>query len=240
MSSIDMWSHTRPNAGVTVAPFIFEDNEIKTLVYLRDEDSEVFPGTLSLPNLFFDISKFKDSDKAANQALVQKTGFEIAHMEQLHTFTGEYIDPRRITVNICYFSVLRKTEMQRVADLDIPFYWKSVDSILSLDDSALAFNHMEVLRLAYQRIKGKAEYTPIGINFLEEEFTIVQFKKITELLLGESLNNARFRDRINRSLILENTGKKVNNDSFGKPAQIFRISPDFSGNFFPRSNTKVK
>lgn len=238
--SQDRWSHTRPNAGVTVVPFIYEDGVIKTLFYVREDSSEVFPGQVALPNLFYDIDKYDTAEQAAHRALVQKAGVDIEHMEQVYTFTGKGIDPRRTTVNIAFMSALRKDQIQQIEDSsDKIMFWKPVEGIIYKSDDILAFNHMEVLRYAYDRLKAKAEYTPLALKLLNEEFTIKEFRELTELLLGIELNNARFRDRIQQSDLLIATNKK-SKESFGAPAMLYRKNPHYEGNFFPRSMTKVK
>lgn len=234
----DKYAHTRPNCGVTIAPFIYEDGAIKALFYLRPEDCEVFPGKLALPNIFYDITEFSSAEDAAHNALVKKAGVDFEHIEQIFTFTGNHIDPRRPTVNIAFMSVLRKAEIINVGGEGL-MIWKNVEEVLSKKDSSLAFNHMEVLRTAYERIKAKAEYTPLALKFLDKEFTIKQFRELTELLIGESLNNSRFRDRIEKSGLLISTGEK-RQESFGAPAALFIENPNYVGNFFPRSMTSVK
>ena len=38
----DNYSDRKPNVGVTVSPFIYEDEKIKVLLYKRSDDSEMF------------------------------------------------------------------------------------------------------------------------------------------------------------------------------------------------------
>ena len=109
------YNDSRPNVGVTVVPFIFEDGIIKTLVYKRASDSEVFAGQYCLPNAIFDIKKFNSLDETAQFALIEKTSVKLNHIEQIHTYSGLYIDPDRInTVNVCYFSICSKKDIQNV------------------------------------------------------------------------------------------------------------------------------
>lgn len=233
----DQFSHTRPNVGVTVAPFIYKDGKIKVLVYKRSKDSEVFPDCFCLPNRFFDITEFQDSDSAAYYALEEKTNVKIPHMQQFKTFSGTYIDPERIvTVNICYYSILREDEVSSVS-LEQPFetFWMNVEDALKLN---FAFNHNEVLALAYEKMKSSAEYTTDPIHFLPEEFTIAELRDLVSLLLDIELNNSRFRDRVEKSGILTKCeGKK--RQSANRPPQLFTFNKNFNGFFYPRSLTKA-
>ena len=60
---------------------------------------------------------------------------------------------------------------------------------------ALAF----VRATLYERLQAKAVYTSVGCNLLPEKFTIADLRDLTGHLLGQSLDNSRFRDRLKKS-----------------------------------------
>ncbi|MND12089.1 hypothetical protein D3C87_691960 [compost metagenome] len=239
MYNDQQFSKNRPNVGVTVVPFIYEDGKIKALVYRRPDDAEVFPGKYAFPNCFYDREKVKTAEEAAASALLSKTSVKLPHIEQLHTFSGDYIDPDRInTVNITYYAILRVSEVDHVGLDEFKKEWLPIEYIMALSDM-FAFNHFEVFEMAWNRIRAKADYTPIAARFIDPQFTIGEFQKLTELLLGFELNNARFRDRIESSALLvpcEGVLKKGNT----RHAQVYRLNPQHEGIFFPRSMTKGK
>lgn len=231
----DKYAHTRPNAGVTIAPFIYKDGEIQVLLYKRAEDAEVYKGVYSLPNRFFDITDFDKLEDAAYFALEEKTSVKIPHLTQFHTFSGLYIDPTRIvTINSGYYSILRESEVSQVEnEQQFETIWMNVEDAMKLD---LAFNHNEVLEMAFQKVKAAAEYTTAPIHFLDEKFTISELRELTSLLIDQKLDNSRFRSRIKDSGILipcEGEMKKGAN----RPAQLFRYNENFNGFFYPRSIT---
>lgn len=238
MYNHDLYSNKRPNVGVTVIPFIYDEKKIKALVYRRAADAEVFPGMLAFPNCFYDRELVSSADEAAINALSSKGDIEIPYFEQLHTFSGDYIDPERInTVNITYFSLVRFSEVKEIGAHLFEKEWMTTDEIINKKDQ-FAFNHFEVFAMAWDRIRAKAEYTPIAASLLDKMFTISEFKALTELLLGYELNNARLRDRIEVSdLLIPCEG------CFGgttRPAQLFKLNPLNDGIFYPRSMTKPK
>lgn len=146
MYQSEKYNDSRPNVGVTIVPFIYEDSTIKTKVYKRSADSEVFADQYCLPNAIFDTKKFKTLEETANFALNQKIGSEINHIEQFHTFSGEYIDPERInTVNSGYISLTHKSAIFDSGKSKFESEWIDVETCLKLN---LAFNHNEVLTLA--------------------------------------------------------------------------------------------
>jgi Uncharacterized conserved protein len=233
----EIYNDQRPNVGVTIVPFIYDEQVIKTLVYKRPIDAEQFANTHALPNCFYDRKKFKTTDEAAKHALLVKTNISIPYMEQLHTFSGDHIDPNRInTINITYFALLRKSDILNISEKNFVSEWMDVDKLLKKDN--FAFNHHEVLSLAWNRICSKAEYTPIATQLLDEKFTIVEFKALTELLMNTKLNNSRFRDRVEKSeLLIPCSGEFENRKT--RPAQLYTVNPHIKDFFYPRSMTKA-
>jgi 8-oxo-dGTP diphosphatase len=50
--------------------------------------------------------------------------------------------------------------------------------------------------MALQRLRGKLTYAPIGFELLPQKFTIKQFQKLYEIVLGTRLDNRNFRKKI--------------------------------------------
>jgi 8-oxo-dGTP diphosphatase len=230
----------RPNVGVTIVPIIYdeESNKLQTIIYRRAVDSEQFAGKISLPNGVYDRQLIKTSEEAAENALKNKLNISIPHMEQLYTFTGDYIDPGRInTVNITYWTILRKEDVIKVKDPIFESEWVDIDTLLSKPESQFSFNHKEVLEMAVQRVKSQSEYKPLALDLLSTQTTIPAFKKLTELLISAELNNTRFRDRVKKSgILIEIEGVKVSGRS--NKSQAYSKNPDYYGQFHPRAFTK--
>lgn len=238
MYKTDAYAHTRPNAGVTIAPFIYKDEKIKVLLYKRSETSEVYQNLYSLPNRFFDITEFEDLQSAAHFALKEKTNVDIPHMTQFHTFSGQYIDPTRIiTINTCYYSILREEEVAVGEEKgEFETKWVDIEEAMTYE---LAFNHNEVLVMAYQKVKAAAEYTTAPIHFLPKEFTIRELRILTSLLIDQPLDDSRFRQRIEKTGILIKCEGKMKKGA-NRPAQLFIYNDDYEGFFYPRSVTAPK
>ena len=253
------YNDRRPNVGVTVVPFIFEDGIIKTLVYKRARDAEVFAGKYCLPNAIYAIKQIKVTDKdkdvtvkdedqyideiktfntleeAAQFALLEKTSVKLKHIEQIHTFSGLYIDPDRInTVNVCYLSICSKKDIQNVGEMKFECEWMAVESVMKQD---LAFNHNEVVEMAYARLKAKAEYTALTAHLLGDSFTISEFRTLVELLIDVKLDNSRFRDRIKKSDVLIALTDQFTTGS-NRPAQLYKLNENYKDYFYPVSLTK--
>lgn len=234
-----LYNDYRPNVGVTVAPFIYDDEVLKVLVYKLPRGAEELDGGYTLPNSFFRRDVHDSAEAAAYDALSLKTKASILYLEQLHTFSGLYIDPDRInTVNVCYFALLRSDSVHSLDDSEIKTKWVSVSS--ALRSHSFAFNHKEVLKMAFERICSKAEYKPVACHLLADKFTIAQFRDLTADLLGVKLDNSIFRDKIKQSnILIECIGEKSSGGSH-RPAQLFKFNQKHKGYFYPRSLSKVK
>tara|TARA_Y100001960_G_scaffold303515_1_gene355680 strand:+ start:7189 stop:7914 length:726 start_codon:yes stop_codon:yes gene_type:complete len=236
----DKFSHTRPNAGVTIAPFIYKEGEIKVLLYKRAKDAAVYQDVFCLPNRFFDITEFDTMEDAAHYALKEKTNVSISRsLVQFHAFSGKYIDPTRITtINLGFYSILRESEVSECLK-NQPFetVWMKVEDALKLN---LAFNHNEVLEMAYKKLKYAAEYTTSPIHFLDEKFTINELRELTEFLIDQKLDNSRYRSRIQSSgILIECEGEKVKKGSF-RPSQLYTYNEKYTGCFYPKSVTSAR
>jgi ADP-ribose pyrophosphatase YjhB (NUDIX family) len=59
----------------------------------------------------------------------------------------------------------------------------------------LAFDHGKIINMAVERIRNKAEYTPILFNLLPAEFTLPQAQQVYETMLGRSVSKPGFRKK---------------------------------------------
>lgn len=82
----------------------------------------------------------------------------------------------------------RMNGVVKVSDTDIELMEESKDRI--------AFDHIEEINRALERMGNKVEYTPIAFNLLPEEFTLSELQKVYETLLGKPLYKANFRKKI--------------------------------------------
>lgn len=68
--------------------------------------------------------------------------------------------------------------------------------IVQISDTKLAFDHIDIVNLAIDRLRNKVEYTPIAFNLVGETFTLPELQKIYEILLDKPLYKANFRNKI--------------------------------------------
>lgn len=68
--------------------------------------------------------------------------------------------------------------------------------IVQISDIKLAFDHIDIVNMAIDRLRNKVEYTPIAFNLVSEKFTLPDLQKVYEILLDKPLYKANFRNKI--------------------------------------------
>lgn len=102
-------------------------------------------------------------------------------------------------------SIIYKTEVNVNNTNIITKEKKTFNSITPLK---LAFDHVEIIDKALDRLKNKVEYTPIAFTLLSEKFTLTELQKIYEIILEKPLHKSNFRRKINDMVIETNSLSK--------------------------------
>ena len=101
-----------------------------------------FEGRWAIPGGFVD--PHEPLEDAARRELIEETGIEPAHLEQLHTFGTPGRDPRGWTVSVAYLAVLEEGAAQSIqphaGDDAADAGWFDL-----LAPPSLAFDHAEIL-----------------------------------------------------------------------------------------------
>jgi 8-oxo-dGTP diphosphatase len=61
---------------------------------------------------------------------------------------------------------------------------------------ALAFDHEPIVQAAFERLRGKVRYQPIGFELLPTKFTLGQLQRLYEKVLDRPLDKRNFRKKI--------------------------------------------
>lgn len=88
-------------------------------------------------------------------------------------------------------------------------------------NSRLAFDHVEILSYALERMSNKVQYTTIAFSLLPNTFTLTELQKVYELLLGRELTKSNFRRWI--SNVVEETTYTKREGSY-RPSKLYRLN----------------
>jgi len=134
------------NIQVATDAIVFsgKGDDLRVLLIKRKYDP--YKGMWALPGGF--VEDDEELEAAAIRELEEETGLKVDAMEQLYTFGKVGRDTRGRTVTVTYYTVLQDAD-NSVAGADDATHaeWVPVKEI-----RALAFDHMEMLEMALERI----------------------------------------------------------------------------------------
>ena len=217
----DITKYEQPSVTVDVVIFSVKEGELKVLLIKRK--NWPFEGMWAIPGGFVDMDE--SLEDAAARELYEETGIEGVYLEQFYTFGQPDRDPRTRVISVAYLALVDASQLQpRAADDAADAGWFSVH-----DSPPLAFDHVDVLKLALQRLCHKLESTALGSLFMPEEFTLSELRRAYERILNEKLDGRRFRRRILAADILEETGTRHGGGR--RAARLYRLKDNAVAEF---------
>jgi 8-oxo-dGTP diphosphatase len=100
--------------------------------------------------------------------------------------------------------------------------WKPVDYLRAR--RRLAFDHAAILGCAVERARSRLESNGLAAQFLGEEFTIGELRRVYEVMWAVQLDPGNFHRKVTRtSGFVEPTGRVVAGGR-GRPAELFRYA----------------
>jgi 8-oxo-dGTP diphosphatase len=157
---------------------------------------------------------------AVHRELQEEAGIKVDYLEQLFTF-GDDIDrdPRRRVVSVAYFCLVNSSKLSLTPDTDAEeAHWYPIDEIPDL-----GYDHAKILKLAYDRLKTKLIYQPIGFDLLPKEFLFSDLENLYCTILNTEIDRRNFRKKILSYGVLDETdkyGPKVK----GRPAKLYKFN----------------
>lgn len=185
----------RPALTVDIAVFGLDEDDLKVMLIQRD--LEPFAGQWALPGGFVHMDE--NLEEAARRELLEETGLENIYLEQLYTLGDLNRDPRERVVTVTYYALVKMLGHNIKADTDARnAAWFSID-----DMPKLAFDHHRIFEIAYERLRGKVRYQPIGFELLPKKFPLRDLQRLYEIILDRELDKRNFRKKIHAMGILK-------------------------------------
>ncbi len=168
--------------------FGFDDEDLKVLLIKRGESP--FEGSWALPGYF--VKGDEDLDKAAKRVLAELTGLENVYLEQVETFGKTNRHPAGRVITVAYYSLIKISDFKitpnSIANRAV---WKSTSFAQDL-----AFDHDEIFKACFNRLKRKVRSKPIGFELLPPKFTLTKLQQLYEAILEVQLDKRNFRKKI--------------------------------------------
>ena len=234
---------------------------IKRKAIRRDGKKRPFYGYWALPGGF--IRSMENAEKALERELVEEAQFYLEKNNIIPHQIGFYSNPKRDEYNfdskdnpslhkqvmsVAYAAILNKEAIPfSGSDAEEAKYFK-VKEVLNgeIAHGRLAFDHNQILKDSLSYISEKMKFTPIALDFLQEEFTIGEIRSVYEAFWSitdnlDTIDLSNFhkkvlsqKDQDGNPVILpsnKSKGKKKKQPGKGAPAKLYvrnKNSKEFS------------
>ena len=213
----------RPSLAVDITLLTLRERQLEVLVIKRTEHPA--KGLWSLPGGFVGIGE--ELTAAAHRILNAKAHLKHPYLEQLFTFGQPNRDPRMRIISVAHYALVPANQLQALEDDNLrlaQLRFENDTLEVRLEDAPinLAFDHLEMIQMTLQRLRGKLDYSPVGYALLPKKFTLRELQDVHETILGRSLNKDAFRRRMLETGELEATGERETGTGF-RPAEFYKV-----------------
>ncbi|WP_211252101.1 NUDIX hydrolase [Vibrio rhizosphaerae] len=213
----DRSSYLAPLITVDAAIFTFHDDELLILLTQRSEHPE--RGKWALPGGFVDESKDMCLEDTVQRKLREKTGVNAPYIEQLMSVGNHHRDARGWSVTIAYTALVAFQACQSFVENVSEARWMAYNEALVME---LAFDHLDILQAARERLKQKALYSMIPAYALSDTFTLSELQKFLEVLIDKPIQKKSFRRRVEQANLVEEVGLRAA-EGKGRPSMTYRL-----------------
>lgn len=188
-----------PWVAVDVVIFTLDHKTLKCL--LVQVKGGAFGGMWAFPGGL--VGEEESLDEAAKREVQERTGVKDSYLEQLYTFGKPERDPGTRVVSVSYLSLV----LSRRVDLNPASKYAAIRWFHADRIPHLAYDHDQVKRLAFQRLRSKLQYTNIVYSLLPSEFTLGELQEVYETILHRPLDRRNFRKKVLASGLLRSLRK---------------------------------
>lgn len=206
-----------PRPSVTTDCVIFGFDGIKLHVLLVQRGIEPYKGKWAMPGGFLKMDEC--AEDGARRELEEETGLRTAYVQQFHTYSDPYRDPRDRVITIAYYALVRMQEVKGGDDAS-DARWFTIDEV-----PALAFDHDMILRMALKELRKQIHFEPVGFELLPEKFTIKELQNLYEAILDVRFDRRNFYNKMKHLGILQQLDETAKPTS-KKEAFLFSFNAD--------------
>jgi 8-oxo-dGTP diphosphatase len=141
---------------------------------------------------------------------------ELTHLEQLATHSNIQRDPRGRVLATAYLGIVPTSATPALPD---DTAWQPVEDL-----PPTAFDHVDFIDAAVERLRAKLSYTNIGHALAAEEFTLAELRDTFSAALGYPVTQTNLARVMDRRHLIEATGhKSPPGRTGGRPAMTYRF-----------------
>jgi 8-oxo-dGTP diphosphatase len=161
-------------------------------------------------------------EAAVYRELHEEAGLAYNYLEQLYTYGAPERDPRQRIISVAYYGLVRPEFFSPVASSDAEeAAWFKLRNL-----PALAFDHSQIIKAAFERLKGKITYEPIGFRLLDEKFPFSDLEHLYMTVLEREIDRRNFKRKIMKLGVVEELPELVASEGAGRPAHLYRFNAE--------------
>ncbi|NQZ21078.1 MAG: NUDIX hydrolase [Colwellia sp.] len=211
-----MATYKYPRAATTVDIIIFTIREQALHVLLVNRGIDPFKGSLALPGGFVQVNETLIA--AAQRELQEETQLANFHLKMFGVFDDVNRDPRDRVISIGFYAIVPSHDLIVLAGSDAEHAdWYPFESLPSL-----AFDHKDIIDLAFSNLTSDLYNTCLAAKFLDEEFTLAEFQAVYETILTKKVDKRNFRKWISSTDYFIKTDNKKSGAQH-RPAALYKI-----------------
>lgn len=178
-----------------------------------------FQNSWAIPGGF--VLEQESLETAVRRELEEETGITVNYLEQLYTFGNPGRDPRQRIISIAYFALVKSAQFQQLkASTDAEHaQWFGIKQL-----PELAFDHLDILNVAIERIRAKIRYQPIGFELLDKVFPFADLEHLYMTLLDRDIDRRNFSRKVLALGILDETNEYAKPEGKGRPSKMYRFN----------------
>jgi 8-oxo-dGTP diphosphatase len=181
--------------SVDAVVFGYSSGEGLSILFIKRK-IDPFKGSWALPGgLVLNEESLKN---AVERELEEESGVKITYLEQLYSFGQPNRDPRNRVLSVAYFGLVRPSAFRLRAATDaMDAAWFPIKDLPNL-----AFDHIEIVTKAIQRLKAKITYSAV---------------------LDRPIDRRNFKKKIMKFGFLIETDEKQKLLGSGRPGNLFKF-----------------
>ena len=215
--------------AVDVAFASVRDGALVALLRRRD-DATATGGDWALPGGVVRAGEGLEATVA--RVLAEKAGGAQGYVEQLKTFGDPGRDPRGHVVSVAHMALAPLPVLEVVAEADealalatVAVDWEGEaggEASATLEGVllSLAFDHAVILSELVKRLRGRLDYTPLGLEMLPPRLTLRDAQAVWEAVQARTFAKPAFRRRLLDRGWLRATGEREAGGAH-RPAELF-------------------